>query len=55
MNGYIEELVADSRQPCDCVDCDGEWCVWCLEHHGKKACPFVRQAMQPHGVLRGRS
>jgi hypothetical protein len=28
------------REACDCVDCDGTWCVWCLTHHGKRPCPF---------------
>lgn len=30
----------DGRRPCHCSDCDGTWCVWCLDHHGKKPCPF---------------
>ena len=30
----------DSRLPCDCNDCDGAWCAWCLDHHGRKPCPF---------------
>ena len=37
----LKEALADSRRPCDCIDCDGFWCVWCFEHHGKKPCPFV--------------
>ncbi len=37
----LAEVVADSQQPCDCTDCDGRWCVWCLDHHGLKACPVV--------------
>lgn len=38
----IDKAWADSKQPCDCIDCDGEWCVWCLAHHGKKLCPFAK-------------
>lgn len=39
----LAEIEADSRQECGCHDCDGRWCVHCLEHHGAKRCPFVRE------------
>ena len=39
---------------CDCNDCDGTWCVWCLEHHGKRTCPFEAEVvaeLQADGAL----
>ena len=41
LNAHLATVIATSRQPCDCIDCDGKWCVWCLEHHGLKPCLFV--------------
>ncbi len=49
-------LVADSKSPCNCHDCDGEWCNGCLEHHGKKTCPIVKEFMaEISGEPEGRS
>lgn len=36
-----EQARRDSRLPCDCIDCDGEFSAWCMDHHGKKECPIV--------------
>ena len=33
-----------SREPCDCEDCDGQWCGWCFVHHGRSRCPVVTEA-----------
>lgn len=38
---WLREVIDDSRSPCNCCDCDGRVCLWCLEHHGKKPCPMV--------------
>lgn len=32
--------------PCDCEDCDGTWCVWCLDHHGGRPCPVEEEIRQ---------
>lgn len=32
------------REGCDCTDCDGTWCAWCLEHHGRRPCPVEQEA-----------
>ncbi len=38
---FLDDVKSDSMSACDCHDCDGKWCIWCLEHHGRKSCPVV--------------
>lgn len=44
---------ARGQQQCDCIDCDGTWCVWCLDHHGRRPCPVdeERRAATPRVLL----
>lgn len=42
--GIARRLWWSDREECDCVDCDGTWCVWCLEHHGRRPCPVEEEA-----------
>src|SRR5690348_920663 len=39
---WLAYMRRESRSPCDCCDCDGEWCTHCLTHHGRKPCPAVQ-------------
>lgn len=43
---HLEYVKAQSRTPCDCDDCDGEWCTWCFTHHGLKKCPVLKEAKE---------
>lgn len=42
----LQAVVDGSQEPCDCEDCDGRWCAWCLAHHFGKPCPFVEEVKQ---------
>lgn len=38
------------REDCDCDDCDGTWCAYCLTHHGRRRCPVEEECRREEGA-----